>query len=326
MAEFRRGRDEVESPPWRPQLHNSSLARLGGLELQFGEPRVKAAAGRKRGVRALLHDAAVVEHQNAVAGQHRRQADARSRWWCGLASVFRSACCTSVSLSASSEEVASSSSSSGASRKMARAMAMRWRWPPESVMPRSPTGVSKPCGMRAMNSAARAASAARSISASLAPGRPKRMFSRTLPANTAASCGTSAMRERTSARVGLGQAHAVERHAAGERIVEAQDEMKHRAFAGAGRTDQRELFARPHVEGDAVEHRRVGARRIKKAHIAELDLAARGRRQLHGLRRRRDRPARCPESRTAARPRLSACEISPHTCDSSPKPPAANTA
>ena len=29
-------------------------------------------------------------------------------------------------------------------RRMARAMAMLWRCPPESMMPRSPTGVSKP--------------------------------------------------------------------------------------------------------------------------------------------------------------------------------------
>ena len=53
-----------------------------------------------------------------------------------------SAVWTSVSLSASSEEVASSSSSSGAPFRIARAMAMRWRWPPDSVTPRSPTGVS----------------------------------------------------------------------------------------------------------------------------------------------------------------------------------------
>ena len=77
---------------------------------------------------------------------------------CAMTSVVRSsiscasAACTSVSLSASSDEVASSSSSSGASRRIARAMAMRWRWPPESVTPRSPICVSKPCGRRRMNS------------------------------------------------------------------------------------------------------------------------------------------------------------------------------
>jgi putative acetyltransferase len=32
-------------------------------------------------------------------------------------------------------------------------MAMRWRWPPDSVTPRSPTGVSNFCGSAAMKSA-----------------------------------------------------------------------------------------------------------------------------------------------------------------------------
>ncbi len=44
--------------------------------------------------------------------------------------------------SESRAEVASSKTRMGASFKMARAMAMRWRWPPESLMPRSPTKVS----------------------------------------------------------------------------------------------------------------------------------------------------------------------------------------
>ena len=37
------------------------------------------------------------------------------------------------------------------------------------------------------------------LAASLAPGLPKRIFSRTLPANTTASCGTSAIWLRRSA-------------------------------------------------------------------------------------------------------------------------------
>jgi len=42
----------------------------------------------------------------------------------------------------STADSASSSNSSGASASRARAMATRWRWPPDSVTPRSPTGVS----------------------------------------------------------------------------------------------------------------------------------------------------------------------------------------
>ena len=59
-----------------------------------------------------------------------------------------SASCTARSLSASRADVASSSSRIGASLRMARAMAMRWRWPPDSVTPRSPICVAKPCGKR----------------------------------------------------------------------------------------------------------------------------------------------------------------------------------
>ena len=69
-------------------------------------------------------------------------------------------------------------------RRIARAIAMRCRSPPDSMTPRSPTGVSSPCGRRAMNSEAAASAAARRTSASDASGRPKRMFSATLAANT----------------------------------------------------------------------------------------------------------------------------------------------
>jgi hypothetical protein len=81
-----------------------------------------------------------VHDEDAVGAKHGRE-----RWAITIVVRFcirpSSAFCTSVSLSASSADVASSSSRIGASRRMARAMAMRWRWPPESVMPRSPTGV-----------------------------------------------------------------------------------------------------------------------------------------------------------------------------------------
>ena len=154
-----------------------------------------------------------------------------------------------------------------------------------------------------MNSAACAASAACSISASLASGRPKRMFSRTLAANTTASCGTSAMRARNSAGSASVSLHAVEGHAARQRIVEAQDQMEDRAFAGAGRPDQRELLAGLDRERQAVEHRRFRPRRIGKAHVAERHLAARRLRQRHRLRRRLDLRLDRREFRTAARPR-----------------------
>jgi hypothetical protein len=47
-----------------------------------------------------------------------------------------------TSTSESSALVASSSSRIGAFLSITRAMATRWRWPPDSLMPRSPTRVS----------------------------------------------------------------------------------------------------------------------------------------------------------------------------------------
>ena len=60
--------------------------------------------------------------------------------------TFRSVRLIAASVVWSSADVASSSSSSEGLRMTARAIAMRWRWPPDSVSPRSPTGVSYFCG------------------------------------------------------------------------------------------------------------------------------------------------------------------------------------
>ena len=54
----------------------------------------------------------------------------------------RSAARMCASVAVSTADSASSSSSKGASASSARAIATRWRWPPDSVTPRSPTGVS----------------------------------------------------------------------------------------------------------------------------------------------------------------------------------------
>ena len=75
-----------------------------------------------------------------------------------------------------------------ASRALANAISCRC--PAESETPRSPTSASKPFGIRLMKSPAPIASAAASISSSDASGRPKAMFSRTVPEKRNPSCGT----------------------------------------------------------------------------------------------------------------------------------------
>ena len=71
------------------------------------------------------------------------------------------------------------------------------------------------------------------------------------------------------------------------RIVEAQQQMKQRALAGAGRTDDRDLLAGLHGQRDAVERGHVRPRRIGEADVVEADLAARRRRQRDAARRAR---------------------------------------
>nr|GFD49752.1 hypothetical protein [Tanacetum cinerariifolium] len=72
--------------------------------------------------------------------------------------------CTSFSLSLSSDEVASSRISTAGFLRMARAMATRCRCPPESLMPRSPTTVSRVSGKALINCQALARRAASMIS------------------------------------------------------------------------------------------------------------------------------------------------------------------
>ena len=52
---------------------------------------------------------------------------------------------------------------------MARASATRWRWPPDSVMPRSPTTVAKPSGMPSRSRARPAVVAASRTRAGTSP-------------------------------------------------------------------------------------------------------------------------------------------------------------
>ncbi len=95
-------------------------------------------------------------------------------------SAFRrsSAPRTAVSLTASRCEVASSRISTGASLRKARAMATRWRWPPDRLVPRSPTAESRPSGRDSTKSASEALATAARRSASLASGRAIRILAR----------------------------------------------------------------------------------------------------------------------------------------------------
>ena len=94
---------------------------------------------------------------------------------------------TSRSDSASSALVASSRSSTFGLHRMALAMAMRCFCPPLSLIPRSPTHVSRPLSNPRMKSATLACSNASMIAASLASARPNVAFARIDRANSTGS-------------------------------------------------------------------------------------------------------------------------------------------
>src|SRR5579883_55782 len=113
-------------------------------------------------------------------------------------SLRRMAC----SVRASTLLRASSRMRIGASRTSARASAARWRWPPESVMPRSPTTVEYPDGSSSASRASCAASAAsttRGSTGGRSSGAPSAMLSCRVVEKRNASWGTRATARRRDA-------------------------------------------------------------------------------------------------------------------------------
>jgi hypothetical protein len=118
-------------------------------------------------VGAALDDLAAFEHQDLIGAADRGESVRDDE---GGAAVAQPPQIIS-SLSLSSDDVASSRMRMRGSASRARAIDTRWRWPPESLMPRSPTTVSYPCGKRRMNSSQWARRHASSTSAREACGR-----------------------------------------------------------------------------------------------------------------------------------------------------------
>mmetsp|Transcript_11683 Transcript_11683/g.28356 ORF Transcript_11683/g.28356 Transcript_11683/m.28356 type:complete len:184 (+) Transcript_11683:746-1297(+) len=107
--------------------------------------------------------------------------------------MVSSAALTNRSLSASNADVASSNRSTCGLTNNARAMAMRCFCPPLSLMPLSPTHVSRPFSKLRTNSATLACSSAFHIWSSVASGAPNLAFERMLRANNTGSWLTTPM-------------------------------------------------------------------------------------------------------------------------------------
>ena len=176
-----------------------------------------------------------------------------------------SAACTMRSLSASSALVASSSSSTGRSASSARAIASRWRCPPDSRTPRSPRYVS--IALRQARDELvrerRVAGGAHLVVARVRAARSARSRRRSQqrsPAPAApARCAAHGQ------RVGASRGPRRRAHRARLGIVEAQQQLEHRASCRrpTARPARASRPARPRSE-KRVERGRVGPRRDRR--------------------------------------------------------------
>ncbi len=158
------------------------------------------------------------------------------------------------------------------SRMTARAMAVRCFWPPERVMPRSPTRVWKPRGNSRISVAMWAMRAASSISAWVASGAPKAMLWAMVSEKRKVSCGTKPMSARRSDEGIVADGEVVDEEGVGWGVVEAGDEGDEGGFAGAGGADDGEGGAGGDIEGDVVED--FGAAGgVGEREVAEVDVA-----------------------------------------------------
>ena len=102
-----------------------------------------------------------------------------------------------------------------------------------------------------------------------------------------------------SASASVAHRHAVDRHAALLRVVEAQQQLQHGALAGAAGADQRHRLAGLHVEVEVAQRGVLRARRVVEAHVRA---AAPTSRRCAGRQRARLRRARPPASARPAVP------------------------
>ena len=223
------------SPSHRFAAGPSLSLRERGIapELQRRQPRVEPAASRSSGgvPSSTTRPSSMTTMRSALSTVARRWAMTRV---VRPVMASSSARCTSCSFSASSALVASSSSRIGACGPA------RGRWPAagagrrRACVARSPTRVSKPCG-----------SALEEALGLGGCGGGVRSRRRWRPRGRSGCCprrageqrrvlATSAMRARTSRRIGLAQVDAVDQHPAGLRVVEAQQQAEDRALARAG--------------------------------------------------------------------------------------------
>ena len=106
-----------------------------------------------------------------------------------------------------------------------------------------------------MNGRAWTSRAAQRTRSSSIASSPSRMLAPTVPEKRKTSWSTMATLRRSAREVPLAHVDAVDPHRAAVDVVEAQQQVGERALAGAGVADHGQRLARPHPEGDPLEHR-----------------------------------------------------------------------
>ena len=142
-------------------------------------------------------------------------------------------------------------------------MATRWRWPPDRLVPRSPTGELRPSGRAATSSASEACSIAACSSASDASGRAIRMLARRRVVEEIGVLRDQRDHAAQLVELVVAQVGAVQRDAAGIGIPEAHQQLRRRGLARARGADQRHRLAGGDREAD------VGQRAARLAGIGE---------------------------------------------------------
>ena len=125
-----------------------------------------------------------------------------------------------------------------------------------------------------IHSSAPTAAAASSISAhELRRGRPKAMFSATVPAKRNPSCGTMPSCRRSELLRDVAEVVPVDRDPALARVVEAGEQLRDRRLARSRLTDERDGRACGNLEVDVVQD--LGQLAVAEADVVEVDSAGR---------------------------------------------------
>ena len=230
---------------------------LAGLKLQLRQPRIEPAGRSQRLMRALLDNAALVEHQNTIARQHRRQP---------MSNDNRGALTHQLRKRRSNLGLAF-----GVERRGRLVEQQQRRIAQDCARDRNPLPLSarernaalanlrfhscrqrrdKRSGMRVLGGAR-----------DLGVGR-IRPAEANIVAHRACEHNAVLRHQRNPRpqlrRIEIGEPHTVKCDASGYGIVEAQQQMKNRAFAGSRRADDRDFLAPRNVKRHTIERGHVG--------------------------------------------------------------------